>query len=855
MGSIIVSNGLMRFGYGRIGLRMRGMRGAILDWAANVKNEENPMKCPSRLKFTIVLACTALLWACGGSGQDDAAARPLAAQAAAPSVVPDAVVVSLTLVDKQPKAHMEFRVTVRNGSVPQTGVTLTLVDTDTAKHGDVTIIDGQVIAGDLEAGATVTPQDTIALKVRHPRRFDPATLVWSITGTPVRVVTFDPARCQLQAGAPRSQTVGIAGTNMMVTSADVNASAAGCRVLARGGSAADAAIAVQAVLGVVEPFASGLAGGTVITYYDAATQKTRTFDGLSRAPANIGAATTTSIYQMAVPSDLLCRSGQSIGGNLSAQQGNVNISGRAVGVPGTLHVLDLVHRAYGRAAWNSLWDEAIGFANNGFPMTPYMYSTLYSDGTVFDDETGAPLNAGGSKAWWNNARDRWGAARCQYKDIKARYCDPADPKGERPLAVGTMITNAPLAATMQRVRDGGAAAFYDPAGPIATAILQRFQNDKVKADGSNNCTAILPSTYNPDGTTSAAIIPARIPSLMAASDFAAYSAVERKPLVADRFGMKIYTQPAPSFGGVAVLQQLGILERKNIGAQEWATPGFYYLAAEASRLSNADRRSVVGDPAHSNVNARVDALLAAPYLDARAALVNGTALGTITAGGPADGIPAYAATDPVNFAPLASRAVPREEDWNTTSSLAIVDGYGNALAMTTTINTHWGAHIEAAGMMLNNAMSNFSASMPGLDVNGYGASRRPRSSISPSIAFDPQGRLRLVWGSAGGGPIPDYIVKTFLGDVVFGMDIQAAINADNWTGQGAASSVAEFETGKPIAGLIPGMRTTYGYTTSTLGNTGLTSGLAGIAVGHDNNGFPVYRGAADYRRNGGGAGY
>jgi gamma-glutamyltranspeptidase / glutathione hydrolase len=51
------------------------------------------------------------------------------------------------------------------------------------------------------------------------------------------------------------------------------------------------------------------------------------------------------------------------------------------------------------------------------------------------------------------------------------------------------------------------------------------------------------------------------------------------------------------------------------------------------------------------------------------------------------------------------------------------------------------------------------------------------------------------------------------------------------------------------------MRTTYGYTTSTLGNTGLTSGLAGIAVSHDNNGFPVYRGAADYRRNGGGAGY
>jgi gamma-glutamyltranspeptidase len=837
------------------------------------------MRHPSCLKSAMVLACTAALWSCGGSGEDSALAQTGAADAparatlAATSAAASAAVISVTPVGKPRRDQMVFRITVRNGGVPQSGLTATIAGTGPAKRGDVTVIDGDVAVGDLAAGASATPDDTVTLRVRHPRRFDPNTLTWNIAGTPVRVVTFDPSLCQLQAGAPRSQTVGITGTHMMVASADVNASTAGCRVLARGGSAADAAIAVQAVLGVVEPFASGLAGGTVITYYDAATQKTRTYDGLSRAPAAIGAASTTSIYQMAVASDLLCRSGQSIGGSLSAQQGNVNISGRAVGVPGTLRVLDLVHQAHGRAAWNSLWDEAIGYASNGFPMTPYMYSTLYSDGTVFDDETGAPLNAGGSKAWWNNARDRWGAARCQYKDIKARYCDPTDPKGERPLAVGTMITNTPLALTMERVRDGGAAAFDDPNGPIAAAILQRFQDDKVKGDGSNNCTSILPSTYNPDGTTSAAIIPARIPSLMAASDFAAYSAIERKPLVADRFGMKIYTQPAPLFGGVAVLQQLGLLERKNIGAQTWATPGFYYLAGEASRLSNADRRSVVGDPAYSNVNARVDALLAAPYLDARAALINGAALGTIAAGGPADGIPAYAATDPLNFDPMASLNVPRatagatrlaaagkdrelrEEDWNTTSSLAIIDGYGNALAMTTTINTHWGAHIEAAGMMLNNALSNFSAGMPGLDVNGYGANRRPRSSISPSIAFDSQGRLRLVWGSAGGGPIPDYIVKTFLGNVEFGMDIQAAINADNWTGQGLASSIAEFETGKPIAGLIPGMRTTYGYTSTTLSNTGLTSGLAGIAVGYDGNGFPVYRGAADYRRNGGGAGY
>ena len=86
--------------------------------------------------------------------------------------------------------------------------------------------------------------------------------------------------------------MGLKGSNLMVTSADVNASAAGCKVLAQGGTAIDAAIAVQAVLGVTEPFGSGLGGGSVITYYDAASGAVRTFDGLSSAPAEVGGVDT-----------------------------------------------------------------------------------------------------------------------------------------------------------------------------------------------------------------------------------------------------------------------------------------------------------------------------------------------------------------------------------------------------------------------------------------------------------------------------------------------------------------------------------------------------------------------------------
>ncbi len=711
-----------------------------------------------------------------------------------------------------------------------------------------------------------------------------------------RSVSFDPSLCVAQTGAPYAQTAGIPGTNIMVASADLSASLAGCRVLARGGAAADAAVAVQAVLGVVEPFASGLGGGSVITYYDAATRKVRSFDGLSAAPSFIGGSgttTITSIYQAAVASDTSCKAGLALGASLSSQQGNTNISGRATGVPGTLKVLDLVHQTTGRKPWNQLWDEAIDLASNGFPMNKYMYSSLYTDGTEFDDETGDPLNAGGVPAWFNSARTAWGAARCNYKDIQARYCDPTDPDQRKPLPIGSKITNPQLANTMALVRDGGAAAFYDPSGPIVASILQRFADDKFKADGiTNNCTSSLPTsasyTAATPGTGSLVITPARIPSLMSAADFGNYRAVERKPLVGTRFGTTIYTTPAPLFGGTVVLYSLGVMERKGIQAYAFGSPGFGYLATEASRLANIDRRAMIGDPAYSNVNARVTALLSDAYLDERAALVNGTALATVPVG--TNGIPPFVSTDPVEFDPMArlapaaqpspagrstmlarSRPARHEarlalarhgepaarqgEDWNTTSSLAIIDGFGNALAMTTTINTHWGAHIEAAGMMLNNAMSNFSASAAlnaGLDVNGYMANKRPRSSIAPSIAFDAQGRVRLVWGAAGGGPIPDYVAKTFLGNRVWGMDIQAALNAGNYSGQ---NGIAEFENGTSMGNLVPSIRSAYGYTSGTITASGLTSGLAGISVDWDSQGRPTYKGAADRRRNGGASGY
>ncbi len=695
---------------------------------------------------------------------------------------------------------------------------------------------------------------------------------------------FDPAECVAQAGAPYEQTAAIKGTRVMVTSAHIDASMAGCRVLAKGGRAADAAVAVQAVLGVVEPFASGLAGGSLATYYDAASRTVRTIEGYSAAPTSIGQANTP--WQAAGPEDLACRADVVLRpgvDQLASLQGPINASMRALGVPGTLRVLQQLHQFAGRLEWKALWGEAIDLAEAGAPMTPYMYSTLYSTGNLFDEE-GAALPPGGVRAW--STLNAWGAFRCQYKDIRARYCDLTDSTGQRPLPVGTPIRNAELARTMQVVRDAGADAFYDPQGPVVTAILARSAEDKTNPDGSNNCDSSLPTytgTLATGGTTSRPVEPSRIPSRLEAADFASYSANERTPLVGRAFGHTIHTHPPPSFGGAVVLESLALLERKNLSptSHPWLGPDFLYLVSEASRIANADRRTIIGDPAYSNVDARLAAVLGTAHLDARAALINGRALTFGTSTTPFGGlatttVPPYEATPPAAASTSAAAAVPpvgaaveqrsatgplaaaeREaEEINTTTNFAIIDAQGNALAVTSTINSHWGAHAEAAGMMLNNNMSNFSGTSLGSDVNGFASRKRPRSSTAPSIAFDAEGRLSLVWGAAGGGPIPDYIVKAFMGHRVYGMDLQAAINADNWSGQLSTSFHANVERGRPLAAddVLGTMRAApYSYTSTTFAPNGLTSGSSGIGVQYDANGI-TYFGAADNRRHGGASG-
>ena len=590
--------------------------------------------------------------------------------------------------------------------------------------------------------------------------------------------TADAVVCSSTADYSRSKTV--KGDNFMIAAAHPLAAEAGCEVLQAGGHAIDAAIATQMVLAVVEPHSSGLAGGALITYWDKATNQVRFFDGLARAPETVtaGLRTPTAEDQNA------CGTNRFLG--------RVSNTGRAFGVPGALRVLDMVHNTYGKKDWNTLFEPAIHLAENGFEMPNYLHKVL--------GETAVAS-----------------IPRCLFPDIQSRYCeDDSTPK-----AIGTMLYNHELAATLKTVRDDGADAFYAPDGTIAPQIIARATAG--------------PCSYNTE--------PAIIPSLMTVEDIATYQAKERTPVCDDVFGRTVCTSAPPAFGGTAMLYMLNLMERGNMQNMAHNSLEATHLFIESSRLAQIDRRQYIGDPDFNPIP--VAGLLDETYLDQRYALISpDQAINPVTWG-----IPPGAE----NLAWAQGEAADSED---MTSHISIVDQYGNALSMTTTINSSFGAHIEAAGMMLNNVQNNFTrpdSISPGKPVNVMDSHKRPRTSLAPTLVLDSQGRVDFVVGAAGGSAIPDYVAQTFLGVFVYGKNGQIAINRAHMSGQSITSSNgvrqlrSELESGRNLEGWLNELEA-MGHPAARA--TTLRSGLAAIQIKYRRGGAVRLFGAADKRRDG-----
>jgi gamma-glutamyltranspeptidase/glutathione hydrolase len=214
----------------------------------------------------------------------------------------------------------------------------------------------------------------------------------------------------------------LAAPQSMVAAANPLAVEAGLEILRRGGSAVDAAIAVQMMLGVVEPHASGIGGGGFLLHYDNASRAITVYDGRETAPAG------------ATPGMFLDANGKPLG-FLAAVA-----SGVSVGVPGALAMLELAHKERGKLPWRDLFEPAIGAARDGFAVPPRLAGWLVRMPGL-----------------------------SQEPGIRAVYFD-ADGS---PRKVGDRIANPDLATTMRLIADQGPDVFYR--GPIAAEMVDRVR--------------------------------------------------------------------------------------------------------------------------------------------------------------------------------------------------------------------------------------------------------------------------------------------------------------------------------------------------------------------------------------------
>ncbi len=529
-------------------------------------------------------------------------------------------------------------------------------------------------------------------------------------------------------------------SRFMVVAANPLATDAGVAILREGGSAVDAAIAVQLVLGLVEPQSSGIGGGLFLLHWDDKQRAARSYDGRETAPA--AAKPERFVDSLGRPMDRYA----------------AVVSGLSVGVPGALRALELAHRRHGKLAWARLFEPAIGLARDGFPMPRRLYLLLARERFLRGDP----------------------AARALY------YAADGSP-----YPVGTKIVNAAYAQTLAALAASGPDAFYR--GPVATDIVAAVRGHVRPGD-------------------------------LSAEDLARYAAIERDPVCGAYRGRRICGMAPPSSGGVTVLEMLGLLERAGFDRAAPGSERALHLFAEAGRLAYADRLRYIADPGF--VRQPVAGLLDPAYLDSRAKLIGERAMGAARAGRPQGALALADAPD----TELAG-----------TSHVSIVDAEGNAVGMTTTIETQFGSRIMVRGFLLNNQMTDFALS-PEFEgraaANRVEGGKRPRSSMAPTFVFDREGRLQVVLGSPGGAAIINYVAKALVGILDWGMDVQAAVSLPNF---GAAYGPTFIERGSVYEDLADALEQR-GHIINFSTQTSGLHGIERIAGG--------WRGGADPRREG-----
>lgn len=540
----------------------------------------------------------------------------------------------------------------------------------------------------------VTPRSPAAQKYRQVSlRSEFVLLTFALFAILIQnsTVAAQVSRAAPEAASRLSKQGVTRSKRFMVAAANPLAVRAGYDILAAGGSAVDAAIAVQLVLNLVEPQSSGIGGGAFLLHWDQARSSLTTYDGRETAPAT------------AQP-DRFMRNGRRM------PFGRAVHSGLSIGTPGLVALLARAHRKHGRLPWAQLFAPAIKLSREGFMISPRL-AFLVS---------------------WMGYKNFGPHARQYFFD------DTGAPK-----PAGARLVNLEFAATLRAIANRGPEAFYS--GAIAQAMVDAARNAPNAAGD------------------------------LSLDDLAAYRVAERPPVCQRYRSFNICGMGPPSSGALTVAQSLSLIERYNIGTQPPHAMNVkaLHVIAEAQKLAYADRNRYIADP---DVVAVPSGMLDAGYLSERGKLLNRRR----AAPRQKPGLPPGA----------ARQAFGRDEtiEASGTSHISVVDANGNAVSMTTTIESAFGSRVMAAGFLLNNELTDFSFRPVDADgrsiANAVGPNKRPRSSMAPTIIFRPDGSFHAALGSPGGSRIILYVTKAIVGLIDWKLDAQAAVNLPNFGSRG-----------------------------------------------------------------------
>ncbi|MFN5581391.1 gamma-glutamyltransferase family protein [Gemmatimonas sp.] len=508
------------------------------------------------------------------------------------------------------------------------------------------------------------------------------------------VVAMAVAACAPAArSAPESPMAGkrVEGRRGMVSASHPDAAAAGAEVMALGGNAVDAFVATAFALSVTDVSQTGLGGGGAMTFYDA---KTRRVEHLSFYP----------------------RSGADPAWGMAETS---RAPGRAAATPGMVAGLLQAHAKWGTLTLAQVMAPAIRLARDGFVVSPLLSRTIAASRPKMQADSLA----------------------------MARFM----PRGDA-LRPGERLVQPELAATLQRIQDGGREAFYR--GPVAERV-----SAKVRAMGG----------------------------LISTADLQDYPVTAMRPLCTSWREYTVLGAPPP-MGGSSVLEMLQMAEFSGVTSARGFTshPEAVVKMADILRIANADANRWRGDPLSMRVPAR--GVVAATYARQRAGLVGGALADTVQAGDAwaHDTVAPASSCAPYDPYPAVAGGAgsgsgsgngPREEEaaaepdagGSFTSHLAVVDASGSAVSATTTIGVLFGSGVYTEGFWLNSSASNF-------DARTRGPNRYANTTMSPTLIL--QGNtVRLVIGAAGSQYIQPAITQVTLRTLAFGEDPWMAIAA------------------------------------------------------------------------------